>query len=200
MKFKIFILITIALTAFTLWILLDGEKTDETKKDADSSLTIFKEENGGKMNSASVISTSSDSASAFAQTKKYKNAQHGFSFNYPQEFTAKEFPEEDGKISLIIQNAKTNQVVQIFVTSYDDKSFESTSERIKHDLPDLPFSNSADIVVGDKAKGVAFFSKNDAFGGDTAEAWFADGKTFFQITASAKDARLLEEIVKSWKF
>lgn len=67
-------------------------------------------------------------------------------------------------------------------------------------MPDLPFSNSVDVVIGGKARGVAFFSRNDAFSGETAEIWFADGRNFYQATAYRKDVKILEEIIKSWKF
>ena len=63
---------------------------------------------------------------------------------------------------------------------------------MKRDLPDLPFSDSADVVAGDKAKGVAFFSENEA-GGATAEVWFADGRNFYQATTLAKDAKILKK-------
>lgn len=158
---------------------------------------IFKEEKSEKTNS---ISTTPPVSAQSAQIKKYENTQYGFSFNYSDEFVASEFTEDGGKIALIIQNEKTKQAIQIYITSYDDLDFAVNAEQIRRDLPDLPFSNSADVIVGDKAKGVAFFSRNEAFGGDTAEVWFADGRNFFQATVYRKDVKLLEEIVKSWKF
>ncbi|MEK7123693.1 MAG: hypothetical protein AAB851_02245, partial [Patescibacteria group bacterium] len=123
----------------------------------------------------------------------------GFSFNYLADFTASEFSEDEGKISLIIQNGKTGQTVQIYITPHNDPDFAVSAEKIKMDMPDLPLSNSADVIVGGKAKGVAFFSQNEVFGGDTAEVWFADGKNFYQATSRAKDVKILEEIIKSWE-
>ena len=132
--------------------------------------------------------------------KNYTNDKAKFSFSYPSNFIVNEFESEGNKKTLTIQNVKTGEGLQIYITPYEDSDFTVSAERIRRDLPDLPFSNSADVVVGSKAKGVAFFSENEAFKGQTAEVWFADGKIFFQATASAKDARLLEEIVKSWRF
>ena len=197
MKFKIFIIpfFAVFLTA-AFWFFLGREDMDKTTaKNSNSSPLLFKEEKSGEMDYAPAATSSF----ASAQTKKYENTLYGFSFNYPAGFTIREFSEE-GRISLIIQNEETSQIFQIYITPFNDKNFEVTSERIKRDIPDLPFSNSADVAVGGKANGVAFFSENEAFKGKTAEVWFADGKIFFQTTASAKDARLLEEIVKSWRF
>ena len=163
-------------------------------------MAIFKEEKSEKTISVSSVLAPSDSDSDSAQTKKYENTQYGFSFKYPASFTLGEFPEDEGRISLTIQNSKTNQIIQIYITPYEDSDFTVSAEQIRRDLPDMPFSNFADVIAGGKAKGVAFFSQNDAFGGETAEVWFADGKLFFQATASAKDAKILEEIIKSWKF
>lgn len=184
-------------TAFFLWFMFGrGEDAIKTGESDDSSLAILKEEKSEKTDSVSA----GESGSAYALTKKYENAQYGFSFDYPSGFKAREFPEDEGRISLIIQNEKTNQIVQIYITPYDDPDFAVSAERIRRDIPDLPFSNSADVIVGGKAKGVAFFSQNKAFGGDTAEAWFAYGGNFFQVTAYRKYVGLLEEIIKSWKF
>ena len=195
---KILTLFFIIAAAVILWFFYGSKNEDKTSVKPDSSMAIFKEEKSEKTVSVSSVLAPPDSASA--QTKKYENTQYGFSFNYPAGFTTSEFLESDGKNALIIQNKKTNQVIQIYITSYDDPDFAVSAERVKRDIPDLPFSNSADVVVGSKAKGVAFFSENEAFGGQTAEVWFADGKLFFQATASAKDARLLEEIIKGWVF
>ena len=195
---KILTLFFIIAAAVILWFFYSSKNEGKTTVSLDSSMAIFKEEKSEKTVSVSSVLAPSDSASA--QTKKYENAQYVFSFNYPAGFTIREFPEEESRISLIIQNEKTNQAVQFFITPYNDNSFEVSSERIKRDIPDMPFSNSADVIVGGKAKGVAFFSENEAFNGQTAEVWFADGKLFYQATASAKDAKLLEEIIKSWGF
>jgi len=188
-------ILTIIVVIATAWFFYGAKSEYKTRKISDSSPLIFNEEKSGEMDHAPAATSSS----ASAQTKKYENAQYGFSFNYPAGFTIREFSEE-GKISLIIQNEETKQAVQFFITPYNDNSFEVSSERIKRDIPDMPFSNSADVIVGDKAKGVAFFSENEAFNGQTAEVWFADGKLFYQATASAKNARLLEEIIKGWSF
>lgn len=132
-------------------------------------------------------------------TKTYTNNKIGFSFSYPDEFTVGELAEEGKKTVLTIQNTKTGEGLQIYITVYDDPSFSVSVDRIKSDIPDLPILNASNIIAGGKAKGVAFFSQNEAFGGPTAEVWFADGKNFYQATVRAGDAKLLEEIVKSWK-
>ena len=195
---KILTIIGVIVAIATAWFFYGAKSEYKTRKISDSSPLLFNEEKSEKTISVSSVLAPSDSASA--QTKKYENTQYGFSFNYPAGFTTSEFLESDGKNALIIQNKKTNQAVQFFITPYNDNSFEVSSERIKRDIPDLPFSNSADVVVGGKANGAAFFSENEAFGGPSAEVWFADGKLFYQATASVKDAKLLEEIIKSWKF
>jgi len=197
---KILILFFIIAAAVILWFFYGSKNEGKTTTSPDSSTAIFKEEKSEKTISVSSVLAPSDSDSDSAQTKKYENTQYGFSFKYPAGFTTSEFFESDGKNALIIQNKKTNQVIQIYITSYDDPNFTVSAEQIRLDLPDMPFSNSADVIVGSKAKGVAFFSESEAFGGPTAEVWFADGKLFFQATASAKNAKILEEIIKSWKF
>lgn len=180
--------------AFGVWFFFNAQKAGDITEKNNSSPTIFKEEKIEKSVSVSTVPPAS------TQTQKYESVQYGFSFNYLGDFTAKEFPEDGGKIALIIQNEKTKQVVQIYITLYDDRNFVVSAEQIRRDIPDLPFSNSADVIVGGKAKGVAFFSKNEAFGGATAEVWFADGKNLYQATTYGKDAKFLEEIIKSWEF
>ena len=197
-KIIIPILFFIIAAAVILWFFYGSKNEGKTTVGPGYSMAIFKEEKSEKTVSVSSVLAPPDSASA--QTKKYENAQYGFSFNYPASFILGEFPEDEGGISLTIQNSKTNQIIQIYITPYDDPDFAVSAERVKRDIPDLPFSNSADVAVGGKAMGAAFFSENEAFGGPTAEVWFADGKLFFQATASAKDAKLLEEIIKSWGF
>ena len=193
-KTKILIIIAVlAILSVAVWFFFGAKNEQKITENTDSSTAIFKEEKGEKTNSLSTAPLAS------TQTNKYENVQYGFSFNYPDGFAASEFPEDEGKISLIIQNAQTGQVIQIYITPYDDSDFAVSAERVKRDLPDLPFSNSADIVVDGKAKGTAFFSENEAFGGETAEVWFADGRNFYQATAYSKDAKMLEEIIKSWK-
>lgn len=193
MKFKIFISIVFIAIIFILWILFGGGDGENTKENLKNSPAIFKEEKGGK--SVSVSTTSS----ASAQTQKYENIKYGFSFDYPNDFKISEFEEEEGRFILTAQNGETGRSLQIYITTYDDKGFVASKERILRDVPDMPFSNSADIVVADKAKGVAFFSRSEAFG-ETAEAWFADGRNFYQATAKAEDVKVLEEIIKSWEF
>lgn len=195
---KILILFFIIAAAFTLWIFFGGENRKMETENPDSSLSIFKREKSDKTSSVSnsVSTASADSA----RINKYENSQYGFSFNYPTNFAVNEFPEDESKTVLIIKNIQTGQTIQIYITAYDDPDFVINAERVKKDIPDLPFSNSADVIVGGKAKGVAFFSVNEAFGGETAEVWFADGENLYQATARAKDAKLLEEIIKSWRF
>lgn len=183
-----------------LWVFY-GAKNENKTANPNSSPVIFKEEKNDKADPPTGQASSTPPIpDESAQINKYENAQYGFSFNYPLEFTIREFPEDEDRVALIIQNEKTDKTVQIYITSYDDQNFVVSAERIRSDIPDLPFSNSADVVMGGKAKGVAFFSENEAFGGPTAEIWFADGKLFYQATASAKNAGELEEIIKSWKF
>ena len=197
-KIIIPILFFIIAAAVILWFFYGSKNEGKTTVSPDSSMAIFKEEKSEKTNSVSSVLAPSDFVSA--QTKKYENTQYGFSFKYPASFTLGEFPEDEGRISLTIQNSKTNQIIQIYITPYEDSDFTVSAKQIRHDLPDMPFSNSADVIAGGKAKGVAFFSESEAFGGQTAEVWFADGKLFFQATASAKDAKALEDIIKGWRF
>lgn len=193
---KILISCFIVITGvFGVWFFFVAQKADDNVTDKNNTtLLIFKEEKNEKTNSVS------SAPPASAQTKKYENVQYGFSFNYPDGFMVSKFAEEERKTALTMQNAKTGKGLQIYITAYDDPSFAVSAKRIRRDIPDLPFSNSADVVVGGKAKGVAFFSQNEAFGGDTAEVWFADGKNFYQATARTGEVKLLEEMIKSWKF
>ena len=181
-------------TITTIWFFSGSSNTDKSAGGGGSSLPIFKEEKDEKVDFVSTASPLS------AQTKKYENIKYGFSFNYPDGFTVSEFAEEGGKIVLTAQNAKTGEGLQIYITAYDDPNFVVSKESILRDVPDMPVLNSADAVVDGKAKGAAFFSENESFGGATAEVWFADGRNFYQATTLAKDAKILEEIIKSWKF
>lgn len=195
-KFYLIIFVIILAAAAGVWFLFNREKADKAGESKNSSLAIFNEGKDEK------VDLNPSTSSASAQTKKYENAQYGFSFRYPDSFAVTEFPEEEdnNKATLIVKNVQTSQTIQIYITEHNDPNFSVSSKRIKNDIPDLPVSNSADVVVGGKAKGVAFFSQNQAFGGETAEVWFAAGKNFYQATAFAKDTKMLEDIVKSWKF
>lgn len=190
---KILVIVVAIVAVFTAWFLLGAKKEQKITENLGNLQPIFKEEKSGETNSVPTA------PSASAQTKKYKNGKYGFSFNYPDDFAVSEFPEENGKTILMVQNTKTGQGLQVYITAYDDPNFIVNKERILRDVPDMPFLNSANVVVDGKAKGVAFFSQNESFG-DTAEVWFASDGKFFQATTYGKNVRLLEEIVKSWKF
>ena len=138
---KILIALFIIAAAVTLWIFFGGENRKSDTENRDSSSAIFKEEKNEKSDSISTAPPAS------AQTKQYKSTQYGFSFNYLADFTASEFSEDEGKISLIIQNGKTGQTVQIYITHHNDPDFAESAEKIKMDLPDLPLTNSADVIV-----------------------------------------------------
>ena len=201
---KILTLFLIIAVVTAIWFFFGVKNTRKIKENSSSSIS-FSPTSGSKsektnFNSSISASSLASSVSALAQTEKYENLQYGFSFNYPTGFKVSEFLEDESKNSVIIKNTKTNQTIQIYVTSYNDPNFAVSAERIKRDIPDLPFSDSADVIVGKKAKGAAFFSEDGAFGGQTAEVWFADGRNFYQATAYRKDVKILEEIIRSWKF
>lgn len=167
--------------------------------------TIFyvSRNNNGSLNFTSetkkLDNAKNDNKSVINLAKTYTNGKISFSFNYPDGFTVSEFAEADGKIALTVQNAKTGEGLQIYITAYDDPNFVANKKSILSDVPDMLFLNSTDVVIGGKAKGTAFFSQNEAFG-DTAEVWFAKAGHFYQATAYRKDVWLLEAIIKSWEF
>lgn len=191
------ILIIAVIIIFVVSFLYGLKNKDEMMTNSDS-LNIFKEDKNSKTDSLNY--SNSKLPMAPSRMKKYASIQHGFSFKYPANFSIYEFPEENGKVALIIKNSENVQIIQIYMTPHGDLDFYVNAERIQRDLPDLMISNSTDVIVGGKAKGVAFFSDNEAFGGDTAEVWFADKSKFYQATCYRKDVKLLEELIKNWEF
>lgn len=126
----------------------------------------------------------------------YRSDSFGFSFQYPEGVKIDEFDDENGKVIL------GGDKLQIFITLFDE-SGAITPERIKKDIPSAVVENPTPIKVGGQ-EALSFVGQGDNF--KTAEVWFVyppepypNGNYLYQLTAKLEEAKLLEEVLKTWK-
>lgn len=134
---------------------------------------------------------------------EYRNPDFGFSFQYPEGMNLQEFDDENGHVILFDSSDSSHRSYQIFISPFDEVN-SITPARIKKDLPGAVVENPTSIKVGGR-DALSFIGQGDNF--KTAEVWFIyppephpNGNYFYQLTAKLEDAKLVEEVLKTWKF
>ncbi len=137
-------------------------------------------------------------------SKKYENAEHYFSFRYPEDFTLSEFAEPisetEDRDTVLVQNVEKKEGFQVLISAFDETGAVLTAERIKQDLPDLEMRDVQEVLLGTAGKGVAFLSNNEAFGGASREVWFIIAGRLFQVSTYASQEKILQAVLQTWEF
>lgn len=135
----------------------------------------------------------------FANPETFEHPQRSFSFKYPGDLSVGQFDERGGEM-VVVQDSNRQVGFQIFI-SPTDENISMSKARIQDDLPDLEVRDPQPVQLGDNTgQGLAFYSDNDAFGGDSREVWFTYDEYLYQISTYASQDPLLKQVLSSWTF
>ena len=148
----------------------------------------------------------------------YTDSQYGFSFQYPKDFTATKFSDQEDTSTILVQYQQVstniandssqvsedtdkypkNSGFQIFISWFDEPG-PITKERVLQDLPDLTIKNAEQRVLKNGVPALIFFSEEPSLG-ETREIWFINNGYLYQVTATKEIDSLVAQIVGTWKF
>lgn len=138
-------------------------------------------------------------------SQTFFHEDYGFSFKYPEGFSAAIMTEESGELVLV--QGPMGKSFQIFVSPFDEPADELTASRIQADLPDMEIKNLQQIMIGNGDIPALIFNSVEQGLGDTREIWFVwppdplpHGNYLFQVTAYADLDAFLGPILETWKF
>lgn len=131
-------------------------------------------------------------------TSTYSHPQRNFSFVYPDTLQVGRFEQANSE-TIVVQNPDKQVGFQISIRPVDE-NIRMTKQRIKQDLPELQISNAQPVQLGKESRGLAFFSDNKAFGGNSREVWFTYNNYLYQISTYARLDPLLKRVLNSWSF
>jgi len=128
--------------------------------------------------------------------RQYKNITRGFTLNYPESLSFKEYDEGGGTYTIVFEDEAGEKGFQIFFTPYSEDTI--TESRILKDVPSGEFSEPTEVVLGDGTHALVFFS-NGSFG-ELREVWFVKDGFLYEVTTYKDLDTWLDEIMKTWKF
>ena len=140
-------------------------------------------------------------------TQAYTSADYGFSFKYPEEFSASELDDDSGH-TVLLQTSDAREGFQIFISAFDEpfdpaqgKSGPITPERIKQDLPDMLINSPQQVLIGEQKDipALIFLSKHESLG-DVREVWFVVNGFLYQLTAYADLDNFIGPILETLSF
>jgi len=177
------------------------------KKPVTNPETEFNSENNPANEPTFTIAPSEeDSANNF-----YTDSQYKFSFQYPKDFTATKFSDQEDTSTILVQYREQSEQVSTNINKYPDNSgfqifialFDEsgpiTKERVLQDLPDLTIKNAEQRVLKNGAPALIFFSEEASLG-ETREIWFINNGYLYQITATKEIDSLVAAILETWRF
>ena len=126
----------------------------------------------------------------------FRHPEFGFSFSYPEGFTASLLDSSEGGHTVLVQNTERKAGFQIHLEAYDDPDTVITAERLARDIPEMKIKEPQDIVIGAAARGLAFIASDTG----TREVWFIFGGTLYQLTAPIENDVLLQRVLDTWNF
>lgn len=129
----------------------------------------------------------------------YENARFGFGLKMPEGFSTQEMPDSEGVSTIVLQNRK-GQGIQILITPLQEAPRELTEAMVRRDIPDMQVTDVQVVEVGEKHRGIAFLSDNEAFNGASREVWFFFRGNLYQISTYAHLDTLLQEMFATWQF
>lgn len=127
---------------------------------------------------------------------RYVSPEFGFSFSYPEDYTAGSI-SEPGKNMVLVQD-KNKKGVQILITPFDEPDLVLTPDRIRQDVPDLVMQEQKTVNVGGQSA-QAFINPNGVLG-KTREVWFVYKGSLYQIVTTPDFDQTLAGMLLTWKF
>lgn len=191
------LLLTVCAIILFVFLNKDGS-SDNTDKTADIGLAFSKPPKLSEQSSETRKEASRQELASIKSGKKltFKHKSPDFSFEYPEGFSAGEFPgEEVGSTNILVQ--KNNIGFQLYIRS-SDENVELTADIVKQDLPNLTVDQPMQIQIG-QAVGLVFLSK-DTSSEIVREIWWVHSGHLYQITTYPEFDDVMVEILKSWKF
>ena len=134
------------------------------------------------------------------KTPTYTDTDYGFSFSYPEGYTASAFSDLEGTKTILLGSEASKSGAQVFISLFDE-DIVLTVERIKEEMPELVVLEPQNISV-DGATGVVFRSTN-ALDTESRELWFIYTGNLYQIsipTTIQTRPELFDAIIKTWKW
>jgi hypothetical protein len=170
-----------------------------TKNEPQSSATNVRSQTNSESGSQKQSATGDITGVDFSNPKMFTHESRNFSFEYPQNLRIGRFGQGDTEI-IVVQNPDEQIGFQISIRSIDER-VAMTKERIQEDLPDLEVRQPRPVQLGaDAGQGLAFYSDNEAFGGNSREVWFTFNNHLYQISTYANLDPLLKQVLNSWTF
>jgi len=142
-----------------------------------------------------IVLWSKPSAVSSAQT--YSDTDYGFSFSYPQGYTASAFSDIENTKTILLGNTTSKSALQVFVSPFDE-NISLTLERIKEEMPDLAVLEPKSILL-DEVTGVSFRSTN-ALDAESYELWLIHRGNLYQISAPVISKAVFDDILTTWEW
>jgi len=130
------------------------------------------------------------------ETVEYKNAERGFTLDYPQELQVKDTDEGETTHTIVFSDSTGEKSFQIFFTPYFGDQI--TQSRILEDVPSGTFTEPIEVVIGGSIHALAFESTLDI--GEIREVWFIHNGYLFEVSTYKDLDSWLAGIMNTWKF
>lgn len=130
---------------------------------------------------------------------EYVNNVYGFSFNHPKDFVVTSFPSGDGSVTVLVQNQKINESMQVVISPFDEE-IDITETRLRQDIPNISIENAKEVKIASERKGLSFASDYESFGAKSSNIWFVYRGNLYQLSAPVSSDSLLQSVFKTWKF
>lgn len=128
--------------------------------------------------------------------RSYESVAFKFGIHFPENFSAREYKESDGALSVVFENPQKGEGFQIYVVPYDKDHI--TDEQFRKDISSGVMKEPTDIIVAG-VPATMFFSENSIMG-ETREVWFIkNGLLYEVVTYKALDS-WLGTIMQTWRF
>ena len=136
--------------------------------------------------------------------KTYQDPELGVSFEYPDNLTFQQFPQDDGLV-IVIQGNDGQNGFQAVVAPYEESEALSL-DLIRDFAEDLTIKDEKEIALGEKGEVQAFsFTLKDPSEEEEDlatfnEIWFVRKGKLYQISSDPDFAPHMEKILQSFKF
>jgi hypothetical protein len=179
-RFKkyLYILVAILLVIFVVW--------------------AVKKQGAGNLSTSDVASNFVTSDVTKLGLKTFSHPGYGFSFEYPVDWNATSFAENDGE-TVLVQKPDQAQGIQIYISMFDEPQTNLSRERILQDIPDIKITNDRQITIAGNINVLSFESENES-DQKTQEVWFVHNSFLYQIAAMEGSGEVLDKIINTFKF
>lgn len=159
---------------------------------AAAAVFVYSPENSG--NPADIASRQTEVGEAAFMT--YIHPEYGFSFDFPADWGAESFAEDEGGEVVAVQNAETG--ILIFIYPFNEPG-PITKERVLKDVPDMKIQNEIQLKIGGAIDAFGFDCDEREIG-PTKEVWFVRNGFLYQISAAEGSGEVFYKMAETWRF